>query len=273
MSEAVMTRPSRIALSQVPGGFDRAARRYDLLTALNPGYARHLATAARVLTDALVRDARGSARLAGWAASANGPDAPGVLFDLGCGSGRSTAALLEALRGVGLAARVTGLDNSAGMLGRARRKPWPAGVGFDEASLDDPATVLGPPGGADGVFAAYLFRNLTGPDAALARVRELLRPGGRVVIVDYSVADSPVARAMWTAVCWGAVIPLSVLVGGNPALYRYLWRSVRAFDGAAAFTARCRRAGFDGVRHATFPGWQRGVLHLWSMRRAPERAQ
>jgi ubiquinone/menaquinone biosynthesis C-methylase UbiE len=224
--------------------FDRAARRYDLLTAMNPGYHRHLATAARALAEHLDAD-------------------PPSVLDLGCGSGSSTAALLTAAPG----AVIIGVDTSAGMLARARAKSWPDGVRFVHASAEAlPRLDLGP---MDGVLAAYLFRNLPGieRDRALRAVRQQLRPGGWLVVQEYSVAGRRSAGLVWTLVCWAVVIPLAALLGGHPGLYTYLWRSVRAFDSTDRFAERLVDAGFTDVARHDVPGWQRGILHTFRARR------
>lgn len=229
--------------SGLEDAFDRAARRYDLLTGLNPGYHRHLAAAARALVERL--------------------DAAAALLDLGCGSGASTAALLAAASG----AAVTGVDASAGMLAQAEAKPWPDGVRFVHATAESlPELDLDP---VDGVLAAYLFRNV--PDGDRDRVAravlEQLRPGGWLVVQEYSVAGRRRAGLVWTVVCWAVVIPLSALVGGNPRLYTYLWRSVRDFDSTDRFARRLAEAGFTEIARRDVPGWQRGILHTFRARR------
>lgn len=232
--------------------FDRAAGRYDLLTALNPGYHRHLAEAASALADRLDRDAP-------------------CLLDLGCGSGSSTAALLRALPG----ASVVGVDASAGMLARAAGKAWPDGVRFVQASAEAlPELRLGP---VDGILAAYLFRNV--PDRDRDRVARSalcqLRPGGWLVVQEYSVAGRRLAGLVWTLVCWLVVIPLAALVGGHPGLYVYLWRSVRDFDATERFARRLAEAGFVDIARQDVQGWQRGILHTFRARRpyAPEESR
>lgn len=222
--------------------FDRASARYDLLTRLNPGYHRHLAAAAAEL---VTRCGSG-----------------GELLDLGCGSGSSTRALLDAG-----ADRVTGVDASAGMLAHAATKRWPEGVGFVHATAQELPLVLAGP--VAGVLAAYLFRNLApgDRDVVLAEVAEALEPGGWVVVQEYSVAGRPVADLVWTLVCWLVVIPLSALVGGSPRLYRYLWRSARSFDSTGAFMDRLAATGFTDIAVRTVPGWQRGILHTFVARR------
>jgi ubiquinone/menaquinone biosynthesis C-methylase UbiE len=235
--------------------FDEAAPRYDLMVALNPGYHRELAIAA----DAL----------ATWV----GSDAS-RLVDLGCGSGASTRALLHAL-GRGAPPEILGIDASVGMLSRAKAKPWPYGVRFERCfaqDLADARVALGLGEAVDGVFAAYLFRNVSPADRdrTLTAVRQLLRPGGAVVVQEYSVAGSPRAGLVWTLVCWLAVIPLSWLTLRRTRLYRYLWSSVRGFESVQAFVDRLYAAGFVDVEVRTARGWQRGILHTFRARRPGE---
>lgn len=242
--------------------FTRSARRYDLLTALNPGYRRELREAAEDLVAGIGHRA------------ATDPDqaASPRLWDLGCGSGLSTRALLRAMPH----ARVVGLDSSAGMLDQARAKSWPPNTRFVLASVEelpthpDPALTEQP----DGIFAAYLFRNLApcDRDAGLAQLVGRLRPGGRLVVHDYSVSESARARATWSLVCQLIVIPLSRLVGAEPGLYRYLWRSVLANDSTARFQRRLVQAGFEDVTVRTGRGWHRGILHTYTAR-TPEDSQ
>jgi ubiquinone/menaquinone biosynthesis C-methylase UbiE len=237
----------------VTQAFDRGADRYDLLVSLNPGYHRHLRSAARML----------AARLAGLGR-------PALVVDLGCGSGASTSALLTELP---KDTDVIGIDASAGMLARAATKRWPGRVSFRQARAEDFAAVMAVRGqSVDGVLAAYLFRNLAAGqlDAALAGVVDALRPGGWLVVQDYALTSRRLPRWVWHLVCWLVVIPLSALVRSEPSLYRYLWRSVLRFDSAADFARRLERAGLEGVAFRTVPGWQHGILHTFVGRR-PDR--
>lgn len=227
--------------------FDLAADRYDLMVALNPGYHQHLDSAAEALVERVGRGAE--------------------ICDLGCGSGASTRALLRAG-----ADRVLGIDASPGMLARARRHDWPAGVRFVTGRAEETERLLAEQGAEPaGIFACYLFRNLAPQDrdAVLGTVHDRLPPGGWLVVQDYSVQD-PWPRRVWSMVCWAVVIPLARVLLGETTLYRYLWRSGFEFDPPELFCERLRAAGFTDIARRTAGGWQRGILHTFIARRPAE---
>jgi ubiquinone/menaquinone biosynthesis C-methylase UbiE len=248
-----------ITTENVAAAFDEVAPHYDLMVALNPGYHAYLRMAANGLVDWLP-----SPRLASVPPSIH-------LLDLGCGSGASTRAVLEAAQAAGLRFAIVGADASAGMLDQARAKDWPASVRFEVGQaeeivgshewlgLDDPIS---------GAFAAYLFRNVAERDKLLAGLFDLLADGGVLVVQEYSVAGSRLwTRALWTAVCWLAIIPLGLLTSPRSRLYGYLWRSVLSFDSVQTFVDRLYGAGFVDVEVRTVPGWQRGILHTFRVRK------
>jgi ubiquinone/menaquinone biosynthesis C-methylase UbiE len=226
--------------------FDRAAPTYDAMVALSPGYHDQLRTAAEALV-ARMPAGVGSARV----------------LDLGCGSGASTQALLDAWEAAGRSASglsVTGVDASEGMVAQARAKAWRPGV---ELVVADAVAYLReqPDASVDGVLGAYLLRNVPDRAALVAEVARVLRPGGAFVIHDYSVAGSVRAQAIWAAVCHGIIIPLAVLKRSDVPLHRYLYTSVRDFDSVARICRRLQEVGLADVRHRTYPGWQDGVVH------------
>ncbi|SDG45425.1 class I SAM-dependent methyltransferase [Pseudonocardia oroxyli] len=226
----------RIEPTGVPRAFDDHAPSYDTLVGRNPGYHEHLRRSAERLR----------------------PTGPRLL-DLGCGTGASTAALLAAHPD----AEITAVDGSAEMLAVARGKRWPDRVRFVHSRLEE----LEEQGPFDGILAAYLVRNLADRDGGLRAIHDLLAPGAPVAVHEYSVADSLRARAVWTAVSWGVIIPMGRRATGSADLYRYLWRSVLDFDGAAALSARMRSAGFADARVEPMTGWQRGIVHTFLGRR------
>jgi ubiquinone/menaquinone biosynthesis C-methylase UbiE len=225
--------------SDVAASFDGGAHAYDALVGANPGYHAHLRLSADRMN---LRDGGRGLRL----------------LDAGCGTGLSTAALLAAAP----RAEIIGVDGSVGMLAQATAKSWPASVRFVHSHIEQLAEA-GVHGPFDGIFAAYLIRNLADPDGQLGAFRDLLRPGATLAVHEYSVRDSLLARAMWNVVCGTVIIPLGRMRTGNAELYRYLRRSVNRFDGAAYFRDRLRDNGFLGVRSSTMPGWQRNVVHTF----------
>lgn len=236
--------------------FDRAAPTYDAMVALSPGYHDQLRTAAEALVDRLPRAAGGR---------------PVEVLDLGCGSGASTRAVLDAWSRAGGRAdalRLTGVDASAGMVEQARAKPWPGSV---ELVVEDAVTHLRalPDASVDGVLGAYLLRNVPDRAELVTEVARVLRPGGAFVVHDYSVAGSVRARATWAAVCHGIIIPLAVVKRSDVPLHRYLYTSVRDFDSVEQVCARLQSAGLVDVRHRSYPGWQDGVVHTVAGTRAP----
>ena len=247
-----MTDFARLDVDDVPDAFTEVADGYDRMVSLNPGYHRHLRSAATALLETL------------------DPHRPLRLVDLGCGSGASTRALLAAARTAGAEVRVTGVDASAGMLAQAEAKTWPTGVELHQGLAQDLADRRADWGlvePVDGVLAAYLFRNVAQRDQVLADVHDLLAGGGTLVVQEYSVAGSPLAGLVWTLVSWAVVIPLSWITSRQTRLYRYLWRSVRAFDAVQTFTDRLHAAGFVDVEVRTVPGWQQGILHTFRARK------
>jgi ubiquinone/menaquinone biosynthesis C-methylase UbiE len=226
-------------MTDVPAAFDAGAAAYDALVDANPGYHRHLRLSAQRM--GLPERGRGLR-----------------LLDAGCGTGASTAALLS----VAPDAEIVAVDASAGMLAAAAAKQWPPTVRFVHSRIEDIAEA-GVDGPFDGIFAAYLVRNLDDPDAQLRAFRELLRPATTLTVHEYSVRDSRLATAIWNAVCATIIIPMGRLRSGDAGLYRYLRRSVNDFDGAETFRNRLRANGFTAVRSQTMPGWQHNIVHTF----------
>ncbi len=233
----------------VPSEFDAAAASYDRLVGASPGYHANLARSARRM------------QLPGVM---NGSDGAGLhLLDLGCGTGASTAALLAAAP----QARITAVDASAGMLAKAQQADWPPRVSFIQARAEELAAA-GVRGPFDGIFAAYLVRNLPDPDPVLAQLCDQLAPGAPLTVHDYALDGRARSRAIWTAVCWAMIIPAGRVITGRTELYRYLWRSVLRFDTVNALADRLRGHGLVDTRIATMPGWERGIVHTVVARRA-----
>ncbi|OBH23454.1 ubiquinone biosynthesis methyltransferase UbiE [Mycobacterium sp. E1715] len=224
---------------ELSAAFDAGAAAYDGLVGASPGYHNQLLLSARRMR---IRDRGKGLRL----------------LDAGCGTGASTAALLA----VAPEAEIVAVDASRGMLDAAAAKTWPRSVRFVHTPVEQLAEhgITGP---FDGILAAYLIRNLADRDGQLRKLRTLLRPGATLAVHEYSVRDSPAATGIWHAVCWGIIIPAGWWRTRDAALYRYLWRSVLEFDGAARFRDRLADAGFTAVHSETMPGWEANIVHTF----------
>ncbi|MFJ3393986.1 class I SAM-dependent methyltransferase [Leifsonia aquatica] len=107
------------------------------------------------------------------------PEPPARVCDLGCGTG--SLSLLVAAAGLD----VTGLDISTRMLGIAREKAAAAGVDVDFVHGDAADPPL-PAASFDAVLSRHVLWSFSDPDAVLARWVALLRPGGRLILVEGS---------------------------------------------------------------------------------------
>jgi len=164
------------------------------------------------------------------------------VLDAACGTGDFAVADLRAG-----AAHVTGLDFSPRMLERARRKAprvdWVEAdmlaLPFADASFD--AATVG--------FGA---RNVADLERALRELRRVLRPGGRVAILEITRPRGPLRPfySLW----FDRVVPLlgKALPGGSA--YAYLPASVKRFPPAEELAALMRESGFGGVRFRLLAG-------------------
>jgi ubiquinone/menaquinone biosynthesis C-methylase UbiE len=105
------------------------------------------------------------------------PTQPSVVADLACGTGTMSVLAAE------LGHQVRGIDLSGEMVARARAKtaPFGAAVQIDEADANEPPFE---PASVDVVFARHILWTLPDPATALAHWARLLRPGGRLVLIE-----------------------------------------------------------------------------------------
>ena len=209
-----------------------------------------------------------------WSGAGRGDRA----LDLCCGSG-DVARVLAAR--VGPAGSVVGLDFAREMLldaerrsssskgGRRRRQESGSRDSEDDDDVDDyeeeqcsssPATVtsseiswvLGdatalpfPDASFDAATLAYGLRNVSEPLLALKEARRVLKPGGKIAVLDFNHSESSAVDAVQAAALSSAVVPVAKALGVGPQ-YEYLRPSILAYPTGKELCELAREAGFDG---------------------------
>ena len=168
------------------------------------------------------------------------------VLDSCCGTGDLALACLRA------GGRVTGLDFSERMLERARRKSgeveWVQGDALALPFEDD---------SFDAATVGFGVRNLEDLDRGLAELGRVLRPGGRIGVLEITRPQG--ALEPFYNVWFGKIVPvLGKLFPGGSA-YTYLPASVKRFPGPEDLVRFLREAGFSDVRYRLFAG---GIVAL-----------
>jgi len=159
--------------------------------------------------------------------------APGSLVvDLASGTGDLCHDLARA------SLRPIAIDLSIGMLEHATHD-------FPRAQGDGLALPFAA-GSVDGVVCGFALRNFVALPPALAELARILRPGGRIALLDVSVPANPLLR-IGHGVYFGHVVPLIGGLLSDGAAYRYLPKSVAYLPAPAELLRMVRDAGFTTV--------------------------
>jgi demethylmenaquinone methyltransferase/2-methoxy-6-polyprenyl-1,4-benzoquinol methylase len=161
-------------------------------------------------------------------------------LDLACGTGDIAFAL--AARGAG----VVGLDVTHRMLQLARAKmPAARDVRFLQGDM---MALPFADAAFDLVTTGYGIRNVPRIDPALAEIRRVLRPGGRVLSLDFNRPEHPLMRRVYLTYLSIVGATLGWMLHRDPDTYRYIPESIRRYPGARGVAALMERHGFVECR-------------------------
>jgi demethylmenaquinone methyltransferase/2-methoxy-6-polyprenyl-1,4-benzoquinol methylase len=207
---------------RVRGVFDSVAGKYDLMNDLM-SMGMHRAWKAYAVAVANVREGD-------------------RVLDIAGGTGDLAKAFA---RKVGARGTVVHTDINEAMLRQGRNRLLDDGLVLPTAICD--AEGLPFPGESfDLVSVAFGLRNMTHKERALAEMNRVLRPGGRLLVLEFSKVAQPLSRAYdWYSF---QVLPrLGRWVAGDAESYRYLAESIRMHPGQAELKAMMKTAGFGHV--------------------------
>lgn len=174
---------------------------------------------------------------------------PGLLvLDLAAGTGTSS----EPFEAAG--SSVVPADFSLGMLRTGkRRRPDLGFTAGDALHLPFADEVF------DAVTVSFGLRNVADPDAALVELRRVTRPGGRLVVCEFSRPRWRPFRVAYLEYLVRALPAVARAISSNPDSYVYLAESIQSWPDQAALAARVRQAGWDEVAWRDLSG---GIVAL-----------
>ncbi len=219
---------------RVRGVFDSVAPRYDLMNDLM-SMGLHRAWKAYTV---MVANLREGARV----------------LDIAGGTGDLALAFA---RKVGTTGQVVHTDINEAMLRTGRNRLLDAGVAVPTLVCDAEKLPF-PDSHFDAVSVAFGLRNMTHKDTALAEMNRVLKPGGKLLVLEFSKVARPLEKVYdWYSF---SVLPrLGKLVAGDDASYRYLAESIRMHPGQQELKSMMKKAGFG---HVDFHNLTGGVVAL-----------
>lgn len=226
--------------AEVAAMFDGVARRYDLTNAvLSMGQDRRW----RRAVVAAVAARRGSR-----------------VLDLAAGTGTSSVPLSAA------GATVVACDFSLGMLAQGRRRRGRAGRGAVLGVAGDGLALPFADDSFDAVTISFGLRNLADAPAGLRELLRVTRPGGRLVVCEFSAPIWRPFRTLYSGYLMRALPPVARAVSSNPDAYVYLAESIRAWPDQPGLAAQLAVAGWQRV---SWRNYSAGIVALHTAR-APQ---
>ena len=175
-------------------------------------------------------------------------EAPRVL-DVACGTGDFSIAIAKAVK----KGEVIGVDISKEMLEVMHQKVLKNKLeSMISQEMGDGEALRFPEGSFDRVVNAFGIRNFENREKGLQEALRVLKPGGRLVILELSRPQNKIIRWFYDLYFLHILPIIGGKVSGDRAAYAYLPASVKAFPGKKEFTDELRRAGFVNITHRAF---------------------
>ena len=207
---------------RVRGVFDSVAAKYDVMNDLM-SFGLHRAWKAYTVAVANLREGQS-------------------VLDIAGGTGDLARAFAKK---VGAKGTVVHTDINEAMLRRGRDRLLDEGLVLPTLICDGESLPL-PTGTFDLVSVAFGLRNMTHKDKALAEMNRVLKPGGRLLVLEFSKIAAPLEKAYdWYS--FNVLPRIGQLVAGDAQSYRYLAESIRVHPGQAELRAMMKAAGFGHV--------------------------
>ncbi len=217
--------PEAAKAGLVRGVFSRVAARYDLMNDLMS------AGVHRLWKDAMMD----------WLAPRPGQR----LLDVAGGTGDIAFRFLR--RAQGATAIVCDMTEAMLAEGRRRAEAEAFGSAIDWVAGDAMALPF-PDAGFDVYTISFGIRNVTRPEAALAEAYRVLRPGGRLMVLEFSRIPTDALQWAYDRYSYSVIPVMGQVVAGDRESYQYLVDSIRRFPDQETFAGMIRDAGFGQVR-------------------------
>ena len=178
-------------------------------------------------------------------------------LDVAGGTGDLTIGMA---RQVGRSGEVILTDINESMLREGRGRLVDAGIaGNVRCAVADAERLPFPDRAFDCVTIAFGLRNVTAKDAALAEMYRVLRPGGQLLVLEFSQPVAPGLKPVYDAYSFQVLPLMGRLVAGDADSYRYLAESIRMHPGQDELLAMFETAGFEQCRYHNLTG---GIVAL-----------